>query len=117
MIGKGKDKSKGKSKGKDKMNNKVQCDKCGKMGHLGKDCRSGLKCEKCGKTGHLAADCWAKDGEMKLITEAVESLWVMAVTDQVGVISSGYEYVWVSIDSGSDADGCPLDYGHPQDDV
>ena len=47
--------------------------------------------EKCGKTGHLAADCWAKDGEMRLITEAVESLWVMAITDQVGVISSGYE--------------------------
>ena len=109
-------KSQGKSKGKDKTI-KVQCDKCGKLGHLGKDCRSGIKCERCGKTGHKTSDCWSKDGEMKLITEGIESMWVMGITERVGAIVVDHEYVWVSIDSGSDADGCPLDFGHASDDV
>ena len=82
--GKGKGKSKGKAGGKGKgssdairamilqiMRNKgsgkggwnptaVGCNKCGKAGHLARDCTSKIelrKCAKCGKVGHLAAVC------------------------------------------------------------
>ncbi len=51
------------------------------------------------------------------------NLWVMgmnehvgAINEQVGAILADREFAWVSIDGGSDADDCPLDFGHPQDD-
>ena len=41
----------------------------------------------------------------------------MGIAESVRVISDGNKYVWVSIDSGSDADGCPLNFGHASDNV
>ena len=42
----------------------------------------------------------------------------MMIGDQTTPKSeNGARYVWVSIDSGSDADGCPTSFGHSADDV
>jgi hypothetical protein len=36
------------------------CNKCGKKGHVSKDCAEEVKCAKCGK-GHLSSRCaWLK---------------------------------------------------------
>ncbi|CAK0871316.1 unnamed protein product, partial [Prorocentrum cordatum] len=112
--GKGKDKDP-KGKGKDRK----RCDKCGKIGHEAKDCRSHIKCDKCGKTGHKASECRSKpeNAEIKRIVNNEDELWVMGVTESVNTINDNSRYVWVSIDSGSDADGCPLSFGHSSDDV
>ena len=44
------------------------CHKCGKPGHLAKDCRSNVEirqCGKCGKIGHLAKDCRSNINEVE----------------------------------------------------
>ncbi|CAK0822283.1 unnamed protein product [Prorocentrum cordatum] len=114
MKGKGKD-TKGGKGGKERK----KCDKCGKPGHEAKDCRSHIKCDKCGKLGHKASDCRSKpeSAEVKRIVNEQDELWVMGVAESVNTIDDGSKYVWVSIDSGSDADGCPLGFGHSSDDV
>ncbi|CAK0814682.1 unnamed protein product, partial [Prorocentrum cordatum] len=114
MKGKSKDKKGGKG-GKDKK----KCDKCGKPGHEAKDCRSHIKCDRCGKQGHKASECRSKpeNAEVKRIVNEEDELWVMGVAESVNTISDSSKYVWVSIDSGSDADGCPLGFGHSSDDV
>ncbi|CAK0850526.1 unnamed protein product, partial [Prorocentrum cordatum] len=112
--GKGKG-AKGGKGGKDMK----KCDKCGKPGHEAKDCRSHIKCDKCGKMGHKASECRSKpeNAEVKRIVNEQDELWVMGVAESVNTINDDSKYVWVSIDSGSDADGCPLGFGHSSDDV
>ncbi|CAK0818910.1 unnamed protein product [Prorocentrum cordatum] len=112
--GKSKDKKGGKG-GKEKK----KCDKCGMPGHEAKDCRPHTKCGKCGKLGHKASECRSKpkSAEVKRIVNEEDELWVMGVAESVNTINGGSKYVWVSNDSGSDADGCPLGFGHPSDDV
>ncbi|CAK0831086.1 unnamed protein product, partial [Prorocentrum cordatum] len=114
MKGKGKD-TKGGKGGKERK----KCDKCGKPGHEAKDCRSHIKCDKCGKLGHKASGCRPKpeNAEVKRIVNEQDELWVMGAAESVNTIDDGSKYVWVSIDSGSDADGCPLGFGHSSDDV
>ncbi|CAK0836500.1 unnamed protein product, partial [Prorocentrum cordatum] len=112
--GKGKD-AKGGKGGKEKK----KCDKCGKPGHEATDCRSRIKCDKCGKMGHKTSECRSKpeNADVKRIANEQDELWVMGVTESVNTTNDDSKYVWVSIDSGSDADGCPLGFGHSSDDV
>ena len=37
--------------------NKIKCFKCGKDGHLARDCKSNIQCFKCQKYGHISRDC------------------------------------------------------------
>jgi len=40
-----------------------QCFRCGKTGHLARNCRSyppQVECFKCGRRGHLARECWSQ---------------------------------------------------------
>ena len=41
-------------------NSSVKCNKCGRSGHMKKDCRTNMgrvKCFKCGQSGHIGANC------------------------------------------------------------
>ena len=43
-------------------NSGVKCRKCGKTGHMQKDCSTNMgrvKCFKCGQSGHIGANCQA----------------------------------------------------------
>ena len=33
------------------------CYKCGKLGHIKRDCRVKVKCDRCGKLGHIKSNC------------------------------------------------------------
>jgi hypothetical protein len=33
------------------------CNKCGKKGHMAKDCKSHITCFNCGKKGHMSKEC------------------------------------------------------------
>jgi hypothetical protein len=43
---------------------KGKCNKCGKVGHMMKECRSkeAKKCDNCGKPGHIREDCYSSGG-------------------------------------------------------
>ena len=85
-----------------------------------------VRCFSCGKMGHKALECRKKDvedndvGTIEEIAEEMEKLWVMGVTcevdGQVATVSED-KFMWVSIDSGSDADGCPISFGDAKGDV
>lgn len=40
-----------------------ECFRCGKKGHIARECRSAVKCFKCGRSGHVQADCRGKKQE------------------------------------------------------
>ena len=109
--GKGKDKN-----GKDRSGSKPKCEKCGKWGHEAKDCRMHLKCDKCGKNGHKTSECRKPDDVNLVVDGDTNPQWVMGIADCDREDGHG-DYFWVSIDSGSDADGCPKTFGHSIDDV
>ena len=115
-------------------NKESACEKCGKKGHVGKDCRMHLTCESCGKKAHSKAECRSKGGEKYIGTissvEPGKEKWVMGIAHprplacdnmpdgfNVGGIMDARGFTWVSIDSGSDADGCPPDFGYPSQNI
>ena len=48
-----------------------------------------------------------------MIEDMSNTDWVMGIG--VGGISDDQEYVWISVDSGSDADECPMNFGGQAD--
>ena len=56
-----------------------------------------------------------KTDDVCMITEELQTLWVMGVECAGARADAGGDFVWVSIDSGSDADGCPNTFGHETD--